>query len=146
MRLRRLLPFLFLLLAAPAAAQIPGIVVNPTTCTFTASPDHAATSPLDGTPLLTGYRMYYFLFTDTNLDPANAKFTIELGKPAPDGSNVITVVDPTTLFSPVVKNTAYKAIIFAYGPGGVSPASNTSNPFGVPGAPRGVPGTVSIAR
>lgn len=119
---------------------------NPTTVVFTASPDHNATFA-DGTKVVTGYRLKHYLSGATS-----PIMTVDLCKPTPNATSVITVVNtsaPCTtgglLFAtPLLVNTTYVAKVTAYGPGGESLPSAASNFFVLGGSPSPVPGTPAV--
>ncbi len=109
---------------APAMAQT---AINPTTVQFTASADH--NTMLGDAPILTRYELRIFL------SGATQPFTTQdLGKPVPDGSNTITVVNQSW-FAVLAMNTTYTAKVAAIGPAGEG-VSDASNPFGNAAAPR----------
>jgi hypothetical protein len=105
------------------------LVINPTTATFTASPDHSAVQ--NTVPLVSNYELRIFQSGGTT--PVR---TVNLNKPTPDASNVITVsvVSTMALLAPG----DYFGQVAAIGPGGEGVSAN-SNPFQVkpraPGAP-----------
>lgn len=110
--------------ALPAHAQ--AIVQNPTQIFFTPSTDQTTVDPVTGTPLLTNYQLNVVA---TN--PIGAiGFGKGLGKPTPDGSNIITITIPE--FLTMSAGVVYSATVSAVGPGGTN-ASPTSDPFGRPG-------------
>ena len=111
------------------------VAVNPTTVTFTASPDHNALN-LDGTPMVTRYDLRVYVPTLLT----TIVFTQALGKPTPDASNTIQVTLASGLMAALVKNTQYVAEVAAIGPYGEGD-STPSNPFGYAAPPRvgGVP-------
>lgn len=124
--------FLFAVLIAlvpsVASAQTTAVALNPTTLSFTASPDHNAVK-LDGTPVLTRYEASWVA---QNVVGAIA-FTKVLGKPAVDGSNIVSVA--VAEFATLPVETVFKATIAAVGPDGTT-LSPASNPFGRPGPAR----------
>lgn len=104
-------------------------VVNPSKIVFTASPDHNVVLT-SGTAVLTSYELEIMAGTPTGA----VAFTKGLGKPAPDGSNTITVTVPEFL---TLMNGTFVGTVSAMGPGGVG-VSIPSNPFdhvGKPAAP-----------
>jgi hypothetical protein len=106
-----------LALPGGAAAQ----TMNPTQAQFIASPDHNATNG-DGTAVVDSYRLDFYLAG------ASSPFqTVSIGKPTPDGTNIITVNLDSTLVGWPVAGTNYVADVAAVGPGGAtaSPMSNT---------------------
>ena len=122
---------------APAAAQT---VIDATTAEFQASADHSATSS-DGTPLVTSYLLQIFPTGSTT--PA---YSIDIGKPNPDGAGLIRFVFLSRLTTPLVPGTIYEARVSAVGPGGTS-ASPVSNAFttSAPCAPRLATTSISVA-
>jgi hypothetical protein len=103
----------------PALAQT---TLDATTAEFAASADHSALSA-DGNPRVTSYRLEIFPAGSTT--PA---FSLQLGKPAPDGQGLIRVAFAPLLPAPLVGGTIYQARVSAVGPGGAS-ASDLSNAF-----------------
>lgn len=125
-----------ILAAAPASAQTV-ILQTSSSIEFTASPDHATS--FAGTPIVTAYKVVYCqLAAPTNCLPAQ-----DLGKPTPDASSVIRL---TNVFGVISKNTEYTAKVFATGPGGDSPQTAASNPFGATGPPAVPAGAPLIKR
>lgn len=123
--------------AAPATVHAQTIILLPgSALSFTASPDHNAT--FAGAPIVSVYKTTYCL----KATPTVCPITVDLGKPSPDATNTITV---TSIFGSLVSNTEYVATVIATGPGGDSPASNPTAPFGKPGAPGG-PANAAIKR
>jgi hypothetical protein len=120
------LAILFTASSAQAQATIPGFVLNPTIADFTASPDHNATAPLSGTPLLTEYRANYYLLDALGNITGQPVLTLSLNKPAPNAQGRIVIADP---FGGISQNTAYRMVVTAVGPGGTT-ASAPSDPFG----------------
>jgi hypothetical protein len=130
---------LLLACAASVAAQTPIIILPATSqVTFTASSDHT-TIGLDGNPLLTGYTVTSCL----KATPTTCLPPVDVHKPTPNAANVISV---TGTFSGLVPNTVYQATVAAYGPGGTSPPSTPSNPFGAASSPAAVVGAVTVIR
>ena len=127
-RIGAMLVGVLLVTATSASAQV---VLNPTKVIFTASADHAAM--LGGQALVTRYEIRHFLLG------ASAPVSVEdLGKPTPDGANVIT----TTFGALPLSTTAqYIARVAAIGPTGegVSAASVTTYFFAGPPRAGGVP-------
>lgn len=106
--------------ALPVSAQT--TTLNPSTVTFTASPDHTTT--LGGTAVLTSYVVEVY-------DGASLVKSTDVGKPTPAANGDITV--PLSSQS-LAKNKVFTAQVAAVGPGGTS-RSAPSNPFAYPGAP-----------
>ena len=82
--LRLALTAFVLLLPAPASAQVPADVNNPSKVTFTVSSDHAA---------VTGYEL------DILRPDGSVLQTLNLGKPTPDGAGTVEAplnVQPVT--------------------------------------------------
>lgn len=98
-------------------------ILGPTPSVSFVSPQHYA-NYLDGTPIITTYQLEV---TAMNSLGAVA-FTIDLGKPAPDGTGTVIVAVPQ--LTTITPNTTYTARVYAVGPGG-SGVSDPSNPFGV---------------
>jgi hypothetical protein len=130
----------FMLAAMRAEAQtIPGLVlILPTSVMdFQPSADHDAVK-LDGSPVLSNYRVDFYLLDASGNIPAAAPvaFSLNVGKPDPV-SGVIVVPNA---FGSLLGDTAYRVRVVAIGPGGAG-ASPTSVPFGktapakVPAAP-----------
>lgn len=136
-KMKRLLFATLMLAALPMVANAQ-VVINPTTATFTASPDHNITE--NAVPLVTNYELRIFQTNGTT--PVRV---VNLNKPTPDTSNVITVsVISTVLALPVGE---YFGQVAAKGPGGEGVSTN-SNPFQVqaraPGAPTNLIFTKSV--
>lgn len=73
--------------AKPLRLLVVGLEVS-----FTASSDHAATDPVTDEPLVSSYELrVYVAFTGELVG------TEDVGKPAPNGSNVITVTNSALL-------------------------------------------------
>lgn len=133
-----------LLTLALALPQLPPTIsILPTsTITFTASPDH--NTQFAGGPVLTGYTIEYFL--RSQVSPAGvpsgspAIGPVDLGKPTPNASNLITI---STVFATINANIEYVAYVRAVGPGG-STRGNHTDPFGKPGAPGAATGAQII--
>ncbi len=118
---------LLLLVAAPAAAQTT-VVVNPTTVEFVPSADHSVTN-LDGTPLVVGYIVNYYLQSGGGIIKS-----VPIGKPNPvNGLIDVTAAQVATLFTGLPTNTVLIATVSANGSDGSS-ESTPSNPFGFQGA------------
>jgi hypothetical protein len=127
------------LAAVRADAQtIPGLVlILPTSIMdFVPSTDHDAVK-LDGSPVLSNYRVDFYVLDASGNIPTNAAvaFSINVGKPAPV-NNVIAVANA---FGLLLADTAYRAKVVAVGPDGAG-VSLASVPFGktsprVPAAP-----------
>jgi hypothetical protein len=129
MRRLLLMSSLFILVSAiSVSAQT--LVINPTTATFTASPDHAVIE--NTVPLVTNYELRVFLSTNTTT-PVRV---VNLNKPTPDASNLISVSVVSTIAALAPGD--YFGRVAAIGPGGEGVSVN-SNPFQVkpraPGAP-----------
>lgn len=137
----------FVVTAASSSIAVAQTTFNPTKLSFNKSADHAA-QLADGTNVLTGYRENTFL-----KGAAAPIMKVDLCKPTPDASGVITVVTTSSpcptgglLFgTPLVVNTTYETAVSAYGPGGESLVSARSNPFALLGAPVGVVGNPIVA-
>lgn len=108
-----------LAMPAPAAAQT---VIDATTAEFQPSADHSATAS-DGTPLVTSYLLQIF-----PSGSSIAAYSIDMGKPNPDGDGLIRFAFVSRLTVPLVGGTIYEARVSAVGPGGSS-ASQISNTF-----------------
>lgn len=119
---------------SPAWAQT---AVNPTRAEFTASSDHNVMLPDIG-PKLTRYEVELVLQGAT--DPVQI---VDVGKPTPDGNNLITVTIPALLS--IAMDTMHVAYVVAVGPGGRSARSEASNPFLRLGAPA-APGRLTVAQ
>jgi hypothetical protein len=127
-------------LASIASAQTTP-TFNPRTVTITPGADYNA-QLADGTSLVTGVRLQYFL---QGVDPLTGSpvTTVNLCKPALTAAGLIVVTTSTgtacanaLLFAtPLVTNTTYYATATEYGPGGESGRSPASNPFALSGAP-----------
>lgn len=135
MKMIATLAFVVTLLAVTAHAQT--VVTNPTNTTATASVDHNATNPLDGTPILSKYIVR--VFQSANDQQVKA---YDLGKPTPDAANQLKY-----LFVPGDFPTNVKLYLTweAVGPTGLTGVSAKSAPFGwkapqTPAAPAGIPG------
>jgi hypothetical protein len=103
----------------PTAAQT---VIDATTAEFQASADHSATSS-DGAPIVSSYLLQIF-----PTGSSTPSYSIDIGKPTPDGAGVIRFAFLSRLTTPLVPGTIYEARVSAVGPGGSS-ASLVSNPF-----------------
>lgn len=112
---------LFLLLFV-IAAQTPN-VVNPRYAEFTASIDHNATD-VTGAPILTRYELQIF----DNTNEFGVGQPVNLNKPIPNASNVITVEIKDTILA--LPSGSYKTRVAAIGPGGLN-VSEYSNSFDV---------------
>jgi hypothetical protein len=99
--------------------------INPTSCTFGASPDHGALR-LDGSPVVTDYTLNAKSADGLHLT------SVDVGKPTPDAQNVIhlTPAQMTQLLSQLVPNVLYTSLVTTKGPDG-SADSGVSGPFGV---------------
>lgn len=119
---------LFLLAAAPAAAQT---LDNPTTLVFLASPDHDVSDL--GQPKLKDYAVEF-------VEPGSTvSQTLSLGKPQPDANRDITV-DFAGLRSQLkVAPGQYTVRVVARGPGGEA-RSQPSAPFNLAILPPAAPG------
>jgi hypothetical protein len=128
--MRCLLTVVGLLLAGTASAQT---TIQPTQAQFTASPDHSAVVTGTTTPIVTNYTIEVRAGVNVVLAP------VSIGKPTPDGANLITVPLPASVLA-LPKNTVYTAVVAAVGPSG-SAASGVSNFFVFAPAPQapGVP-------
>lgn len=128
MRLHRLLVCLAVLLtlASPSFAQ----TINPNILSFTPSPDDALL--VAGAPVVDHY--VFEVTLQTNI--GQISLSKDLGKPAPDATNTISVTVGADLNT--LPNGSYVATVSAVGPGG-SGKSDPSNPFARLGAP-GKPG------
>lgn len=131
-----LLLAMILVLCCTGMARAQTLVINPTKADFVASSDHSATSTLDGSAVLTSYRL------DLYLAGASSPMTsVSLGKPTPVSGHI--VVSPAELAAIPVGQRMFARVV-AVGPGGEA-ASADSNPFGRLGPPAGAT-AVSIAR
>lgn len=113
---------LLFLCANVARAQTP--VTGTSGATFTASADHNALAADGVTPILTRYELR---FTPNVPASCAAVAPVNMGKPTPNGSNVISVVPIVTLGT-LPANCVYTAVEVAIGPGGEG-ASVPSDPF-----------------
>jgi hypothetical protein len=113
----------FVACAAVASAQTP---VNGTTSTmtFTASADQNTVAADGVTPILARYELR---FTPTTPGSCAAQPPFNVGKPAPNGSNVITVT-PIPALGALPANCIYTGIVAAIGPGGEG-VTSPSSPF-----------------
>ena len=80
------------------------------TLTFTASVDHAATDPITGDPLIVSYELWVY----DGVSPFSLIGTENLGKPTPNGSNVITITDSALLNG--LEIGLYTGQVYALGP------------------------------
>lgn len=135
--LLRLVVGLLVLSAAPAYAQTgpcpttADLTLNPSRACFTPSPDHEATLPVSGLPMLVSYELQWF---DAAVDPANPNAqpiqAADVGKPAPNAQGAIWITSLPAY--PVGRR--FRAVAIAKGQQGTtSPRSAPSNPFGVEG-------------
>lgn len=135
-----LLTIAALLVAASASAQI---TMEPRSIEFNASPDHALVSPLNNQPVLSFYEMQVMQSVpqigNGPFAGGASMFTVNLGKPTPDGANLIKLTVPQ--FLTMAANVKAVATLTAVGPGGISAPTALSGPFGRVGAPAtpGVP-------
>ena len=129
MTTRRLLVAVFILLALVLPAQAQTVVINPTTVEFTASADRARV--VDGVTILTSYRLEI-----TPQAAGTPLKVIDLGKPTPDGSNVITLTNAEWFNVPTG---SYLTYVVAIGPGGVGRSEASAVWFSIKEAP-GAPG------
>jgi hypothetical protein len=83
--------------------EISGVMV-----TFTASPDHDATDPITGDPVVESYEIRVYDSDDELVGTEN------IGKPTPDGSDQITVTDSALLAG--LSPGAYTLTVAALGP------------------------------
>lgn len=104
--------------AGGVQAQTP--LTNPTGASFTPSADHNVV--VAGVPKVTSYRLETYVFTTVL---GTLTFQKDLGKPTPNGSNVIVITGID--FSPLPQG-SYEARVVAVGPSGEG-ASNYSAPF-----------------
>ena len=111
--------------AAPVSAQTK-VVQNPTTVSFTPSPDHGTTLS-DGTMIVTRYELRMFLVGQTV--PVAVR---DLAKPVPV-SGTISVTN-AAWFVPLAPNVELISRVAAIGPGGEG-VSASSNPFAMLTAP-----------
>ena len=110
-----------LVVASPADAQ----TINPTQIQFAASPDHNLT--VGATPVVSNYQLDVI----TTAAGGALAFTVNLAKPTPDASNLITA-NVTQLTA--LANGLYTGSVSAVGPGGAT-KSVPSDPFGRVGPP-----------
>ena len=109
-----------LFVVAPVSAQTK-VVQNPTTVSFTPSPDHGTTLS-DGTMIVTRYELRMFLVGQTV--PVAVR---DLAKPVPV-SGTISVTN-AAWFVPLAPNVELISRVAAIGPAGEAVSPN-SNPFG----------------
>lgn len=102
----------------PPAGAAPPVELNPTEIEFTASADHAT--------LVTSYEARYYI---TEGGEVGLFDTQDLGKPTPDGSDLITVSIDQSLFTPDA-DIVYVAYIVAIS-GGVESEAAVSGSFKV---------------
>jgi hypothetical protein len=96
-------------------------VVDPRYVEFNPSVDHNATHT-DGTPLVQRYSLsIYQTGSSTAVD------TMDLGKPAPDGSNIIRVDFRPLLHVQLTPGQMYEARVMSVGPGGTTPSGLTND-------------------
>ena len=112
---RRLAAIVFGLITLTPFSAAAQTVMDATTAEFTASADHNGTAA-DGTPLLTSYRLDIF-----PVGSSTPSLTVNLGKPAPGASSLISVRFDTLLPAPLAIGTTYEARVTAIGPGGSPP-------------------------
>jgi hypothetical protein len=143
--------FVLLLSVGSASAQLrPTVVLGDTEkFAWTASPDNDTTVGSPAVPVVSSYKVQFFLRTDvvnqTTIPvpspTAVPQFTVDVGKPPKDGTG-------TQLSTPVKPmlgtnvNKEYVAFIVTSGPAGDSPRSEASDPFVLLGPPRPVVGPV----
>lgn len=107
-----LLSLSFIVISGCAAAMLAqGVIVNPTTATFPASPDHS-------TAAVTSYALEIY-------DGTTVVDTRDLGKPTPTAGNITVAVARGTL----QQNKNYTARSVAKGPGGDTKSVDLSDPF-----------------
>jgi len=148
--LRAVALLLALAVPLPAIAQTPAPVLNPTKVIFEPSPDHAATEPITGQPMVAKYLLQIFVLG------AQAPMTeIDLGKPTP-----LTALDPTTPDARVGEIVAKPSALVSLpvgvkhiatvtaqaGSGLQSGPSNATGPFGRANPPNAPPGSPRVVR
>lgn len=126
---------LLCLFAVPAWAQ--ATIVSATSgVSFTASTDHSAVDAF-GQPRVTRYDLDIL-----NQATSVVVTTVNLGKPTPNASNVITV-DPVAAFGTLAAGVLHVARVRAVNPSASSVPSANTGPFGIP-APLPAPGAPSL--
>ena len=114
----------FLILPDMAFAQAQ-IVTAANGVEFTASADHNATDAF-GQPLVARYDLEI-----VNQSTSAIFSTVNLGKPTPNGSNVI-LVDPVAAFGTLTPGTLFVARVKAVNANAASVPSAATSPFGIP--------------
>lgn len=141
---------LSLLSSVPSLAQTPTPTVNPTKVIFEPSPNHSATEPITGQPMVSKYVLQIHAIG------AQTPITeVDLGKPDPltaldpstPGARIGEIVaKPTELLSLPV-GVRYFATVTAVGVNGLlSGPSNSSDPFGRAAPPAAPPGAPRLTR
>lgn len=125
MRHRISLLLVAVLLAGCAVAFAQSGTVNPTTATFTASPDHA-------TATVTSYALEFY-------NGATLAETRDVGKPTPTNGTITVTIARGAL----QQNVNYTVKAVAKGPGGEARSVDASDPFVFLGAPA-APGKVLL--
>lgn len=151
MRRLILLVVVAVMMAWPARAfgQTTFVITDTSRATWTPSADNNTTFGTPAVPVLTNYRADLWLksavvFTGTPPAPVLPTtppiFTFDWGKPA-----VVAGAQTSPVLKPLLQpNTEYVMFLRAEGPGGVSPASAGTVPFGFPAAPRTVASPVTF--
>lgn len=129
--------FSFFLMSSRVETSRVETIINPTAVEFTPSQDHSSTN-VEGTPFLTRYELRIFLADgDTFVQPVN------LNKPVPNASNVISVIITDTILA--LPSGDYTSRVAAIGPGGEN-ISELSNGFVVDKGMPMSPGALSIIK
>lgn len=131
--------FVWLVSSSPVVAQT---VINPTTVSFTPSPDHSVMVNVPGgspVPALDHYDMNVLIGSATGV----LSWTQGLGKPTPNTQNRIDVVVPR--FATLSRG-SYVVTVSAVAPGVNGPTSTSvpTDPFVSTGIPAVVPGKPSV--
>lgn len=138
-----LLTIAMILVASQAFAQLPaGTVIAPTVVEFDPSPDHSATHPTTGAPVVESYEVRYHLNGATST--TTPVITVTLGKPTPQADGKIRALN---IFGGLISDTVYQGVVAAVGSGGAG-VSAPSNPFVLPSPARrpAAPTNVRIIR
>ncbi len=127
---------------APAAAQT--VTLSDTSrATWTPSPDDSATFGTPPQPILTKYLAELFVKSAVNasgVPSGQPAITLDFGKPAP-----VAGAQTSAPLKPMIQpNTEYVLFLSAVGPGGTSPRTAASPPFGFPSAPKGAASAVTF--
>jgi hypothetical protein len=132
------------LLAFAGVADAQTVVLSDTSkATWSPSPDDGATFGTPPVPILTKYIAELFLKSAVNgagVPSGPPAITLDFGKPA-----IVAGAQVSAPLKPMIQpNTEYVLFLSAVGPGGPSPRTTASPPFGFPSAPKGAASAVTF--